>query len=73
VQRIEQARIAAAADLLSPLSEAQRRQLEAMLARILGARTNGEDDLRRICRLCSFDACESGGQVCPVALAADRA
>jgi MarR family transcriptional regulator, negative regulator of the multidrug operon emrRAB len=70
VQRIEQARIAAAADLLSPLSGAQRRQLEAMLARILAARTRGEDDLRRICRLCSFEACESGGRICPVAEAA---
>jgi DNA-binding MarR family transcriptional regulator len=70
VQRIEQARIAAAADLLSSLSAPQRRQLEAMLARILAARTHGEDDLRRICRLCSFDACESGGRTCPVARAA---
>jgi MarR family transcriptional regulator, negative regulator of the multidrug operon emrRAB len=67
VERIEQARIAAATDLLSPLSGAQRRQLEAVLARILAAQTHGEDDLRRICRLCSFDACESGGRACPVA------
>jgi DNA-binding MarR family transcriptional regulator len=70
VQRIEQARIAAATDLLSPLSAAQRRELEAMLAAILANRTHGEDDLRRICRLCSFDACESGGRICPVAEAA---
>ncbi|MBV9803226.1 MAG: hypothetical protein JO130_08560 [Solirubrobacterales bacterium] len=70
VKDIERARIAAAADLLSPLSSTQRRQLEAMLARILAARTHGQDDLRRICRLCSFDACESGGRTCPVSEAA---
>jgi MarR family transcriptional regulator, negative regulator of the multidrug operon emrRAB len=71
VERIEQARIAAAADVLSPLSAAQRRQLEAMLARILAAHTHDEGDLRRICRLCSFDACESGGRACPVAAQLD--
>lgn len=70
VRRVEQARIAAAAEVLSPLSAAERRQFEAMLARLLAARTHGEDDLRRICRLCSFDACESEGQACPVARAA---
>lgn len=70
VQRIDAARIAAAADLLAPLSAAQCRQLEAMLDSILAARTHGEDDLRRICRLCSFEACESGGRICPVADAA---
>jgi DNA-binding MarR family transcriptional regulator len=70
VKRIERARIAAAAEVLSPLSAAERRQLEAMLARLLAARTRGEEDLRRICRLCSFEACESGGQTCPVARAA---
>ncbi len=70
VERIEQARLAAADDLLSPLSAAQRRQLEAMLARLLAARTHDQGDLRRICRLCSFDACERAGRVCPVARAA---
>lgn len=70
VKRIEQARIAAAAEVLSPLSPTQRRQLESMLARILAAHTHGDEDLRRICRLCSFDACESGGRTCPVARAA---
>ena len=70
VERIEQARIAAAAEIMAPLSAAQRRQLEAMLARILAARTHGEEDLRRICRLCSFDACERDGQTCPVSAAA---
>jgi MarR family transcriptional regulator, negative regulator of the multidrug operon emrRAB len=70
VQRIEHARIDAAAELLAPLSPAQLGQLEAMLARILAARTHGEEDLRRICRLCSFEACVSGGRSCPVSDAA---
>jgi MarR family transcriptional repressor of emrRAB len=68
--RIERARLAAAQDLLAPLSAKEREQLERFVGRILAARTHGAADLNRICRLCSFEACESGGRTCPVADAA---
>jgi predicted transcriptional regulator len=67
LERIERARIAATADLLAPLSDEQRRQLDRILADLLSARTEDQEDLRRICRLCSFGACESNRQTCPVA------
>jgi MarR family transcriptional repressor of emrRAB len=70
---VERARLAAADDLLAPLESDERRQLERLLRRLLAARTHGEDDLNRICRLCSFEACESGGRACPVAEAAHAA
>jgi DNA-binding MarR family transcriptional regulator len=66
VERIERARIAAAAELLAALRDEQRRQLDGMLADLLAAHTEDEEDLRRICRLCSFDACENDRQTCPV-------
>ena len=68
--RIERARLTAAAELVSPLDAGEQPQLELFLRRILAAQTAGDEDLHRICRLCSFDACESGGRKCPVALAA---
>jgi DNA-binding MarR family transcriptional regulator len=67
LQRIERARIAAVDELLSALTEEQQLQLDHLLAQLLGAHTHGEEDLRRTCRLCSFNACESDGCVCPVA------
>lgn len=70
VERIEAARLAAVAELLSPLNEQERRQLDGVLARLLADRTHNQDDLYRICRLCSFDACEPGALLCPVAQAA---
>ena len=70
VDRIEAARINAADRLLGTLSTSERRQLDAILSRLLAAHTHNQEDLRRICRLCSFDACEPGGRICPVAAAA---
>jgi DNA-binding MarR family transcriptional regulator len=67
VTRIERARIAAVGELLAVLPADRQRQLDAILAELLAARTHGLDDLHRICRLCSFEACEGGGQACPVA------
>jgi DNA-binding MarR family transcriptional regulator len=66
LERIERARLAAAADLLARLSGEQRWQLDQILADMLAARTDDEQDLRRICRLCSFGACEDDRQTCPV-------
>ena len=65
--RVERARLAAAAELLAPLSTTERRQLESLLRRILAGQSQSDDDLNRICRLCSFEACESTGRACPVA------
>jgi DNA-binding MarR family transcriptional regulator len=73
LERIEGARLAAAADLLARLSDEQRRQLDRILADLLAARTEDEQDLRRICRLCSFGACENGRQTCPVSDALQHA
>lgn len=73
VERIEAARIVATDRVLAPLSTDERRQLDAILSRLLAARTHDQADLRRICRLCSFDACEGGGSRCPVAAAAATA
>jgi len=70
VDRIEAARIMASQRVLSTLSTPERRQLDAILSRLLAARTHDQEDLRRICRLCSFDACEPEGRRCPVAAAA---
>jgi DNA-binding MarR family transcriptional regulator len=69
VERLEHARLEAVRDLLAPLSGTQQRQLEPILAAVLGAQTHDDHDLRRICRLCSFEACESRGRTCPVAAA----
>jgi DNA-binding MarR family transcriptional regulator len=66
LERIEGARLAAAADLLATLSDEQRRQLDWILSDLLAARTRDEQDLRRICRLCSFGACQNDRQTCPV-------
>jgi DNA-binding MarR family transcriptional regulator len=67
VSAVERARLARVAELLEPLTAAEQRQLEKALREILAARTEGLDDLYRICRLCSFPACESDGRACPVA------
>jgi DNA-binding MarR family transcriptional regulator len=70
VARIERVRIAAVADLLAVLSDEQQRQLDAILSELLAGRTKSYEDLQRICRLCSFSACETEPQSCPVAEAA---
>jgi DNA-binding MarR family transcriptional regulator len=69
LERLEQARLRAVGELLAPLTAAQQRELEPILATMLEAQTQDEGDLRRICRLCSFEACESRGRRCPVAAA----
>ena len=58
-------RRAALDDLLAPLSEAERAQLEAILEKLLAARTHDRADLERLCRLCERRVCGR----CPVAAA----
>jgi DNA-binding MarR family transcriptional regulator len=66
VERIERARLGIVAELLSALTEEQQQQLDRLLAHLLEVHTHTDEDLRRICRLCSFNACESNGCICPV-------
>jgi MarR family transcriptional regulator, negative regulator of the multidrug operon emrRAB len=56
-------RRAALAELLDPLSDTERRQLEPILEKLLAARTNDRADLERLCRLCERRVCAR----CPVA------
>ncbi len=58
-------RRAALSELLEPLSDAERRRLEALLEKRLAARTRERADLERLCRLCERRVCER----CPVAAA----
>ena len=73
LNRLQRARIAAVADVLAVLPNEQRRKLDHILADLLAARTEDEQDLRRICRLCSFSACENDQQTCPVSDALQHA
>lgn len=68
--RVERARIAALQALLEPLPQEAREQLDSLLSALLAAQTETNDDLYRICRLCSFDACQRE-RPCPVAQAVD--
>ena len=53
------------AQLLEPLSSAERSQLAELLEKLLAAQTEDYTALRRLCRLCQRPACER----CPVAAA----
>ena len=50
--------------MLSPLTTAERRQLEPMIEKLLGALTSDRWDARHICRLCDIRTCEM--PACPV-------
>jgi MarR family transcriptional repressor of emrRAB len=50
--------------MLSPLTAAERRQLEPVLEKLLGALTMARWDARHICRLCDLPTCEM--PTCPV-------
>jgi MarR family transcriptional regulator, negative regulator of the multidrug operon emrRAB len=52
-------------ELLEPLTAAEHRRLEALLEKLLAARTRERADLERLCRLCERRVCER----CPVAAA----
>jgi MarR family transcriptional regulator, negative regulator of the multidrug operon emrRAB len=57
------ARRAALAELIEPLTEAERAQLSGLLEKLLAARTGDRHDLERLCRLCEWRICDE----CPVA------
>ena len=63
VERIFAARRAALAELLAPLGADDRKRFEAMLERLLAARTGDGIDARRLCRVCERPVCRR----CPVA------
>jgi MarR family transcriptional repressor of emrRAB len=50
--------------MLSPLTAAERRQLEPVLEKMLGAVTTDRWDARHLCRLCDFPTCRK--PACPV-------
>ncbi len=50
--------------ILCPLTAAERRQLEPVLEKLLGALTNDRWDARHICRLCEIPTCQM--PACPV-------
>jgi hypothetical protein len=70
--RIRAARLEALDTLLDGLDPVGRDQLDALLARALGAATGGRDDARHICRLCDPGVC-GHPERCPVTRAADDA
>jgi MarR family transcriptional regulator, negative regulator of the multidrug operon emrRAB len=57
------ARRAALAELLDPLTPAERDRLSGLLEKLLAARTDERADLERLCRLCEWRICDE----CPVA------
>src|SRR5918992_1410566 len=57
------ARRIALAELIEPLTEAERAQLSDLLEKLLAARTGDRHDLERLCRLCEWRICDE----CPVA------
>jgi DNA-binding MarR family transcriptional regulator len=69
--RLETARLAAVEDALAPLTPDARARLEPILEVLLAAHASSQDDLRRICRLCAYAACERPNCACPVAAAVD--
>jgi MarR family transcriptional regulator, negative regulator of the multidrug operon emrRAB len=50
--------------MLSPLTAAERRQLEPVIEKLLGALTSDRWNARHICRLCDIPTCET--PACPV-------
>jgi DNA-binding MarR family transcriptional regulator len=65
VDELLRRRRAALDELLAALSKREQAQLEALLEKLLAARTHDRGDLERLCRLCERRVCER----CPVAAA----
>jgi MarR family transcriptional repressor of emrRAB len=70
VQALAAARLEAASAVLAAVPAELHDGLEHALSALLAGHTSDEADLRRICRTCSFEACEGEGERCPVAVAA---
>ncbi len=64
VEEILAARAHAVEDALAPLDEADRRQLAALLERMLRGLVDSEQRSWQICRMCDTDACSP--ERCPV-------
>ena len=60
--RVLSRREAALEGVLAPLTPSERATLAALHERLLGSLTSGQQDRRRVCRLCDIDAC---GRDCP--------
>jgi MarR family transcriptional repressor of emrRAB len=71
VGRLETARLEAVGALLASLGEDARAALDDLLGALLASQAHSDEDLYRICRLCSFAACQSE-RPCPVDLAVSR-
>jgi DNA-binding MarR family transcriptional regulator len=68
-ERVAAARHAALAEVLAPLSAADRERLGELLGLVVAGQTHDHEDARRLCRLCDADACGHPDR-CPVTLAA---
>jgi DNA-binding MarR family transcriptional regulator len=68
---VQRARLAAVEEALDALTPAARAQLEPILEAFLAAHGTSPDGLRRICRLCAYDACQRPDCACPVAAAVE--
>ena len=61
---LQAARLTAIDGLLAPLDGAERAELARLMAKMLGAATEGRAQAERSCRLCAHDLCS--GPACPV-------
>ena len=61
-RRVLARREAAIESVLAPLTARERADLARLHARLLGSLADGQQDRRRVCRLCDVDAC---GRDCP--------
>ena len=61
-RRVLSHREAAVEGVLAPLTTFERATLAALHERLLGSLTSGQEDRRRVCRLCDVEAC---GRDCP--------
>jgi DNA-binding MarR family transcriptional regulator len=64
-QRILEARLQAADDVLAVLDDDGRRALEPLLERLVGSLAADHGEARRVCRLCDVDACGHPDR-CPI-------
>lgn len=61
-RRVLTRREAAIETVLAPLTPSERSDLRRLHERLLSSATDGQQDRRRVCRLCDVDAC---GRDCP--------
>lgn len=61
-RRVLARREAAIEGVLAPLTSSERATLAALHEKLLGSSTSGQEERRRVCRLCDVEAC---GRACP--------